>query len=92
VLELTTFSIDSTTYKAGKTATFKEGVITISSNGSFNFIPAKNYNGVIPTINYSVTDKKNTATAQLKLTIANAFRPTAKDTYDTADINTPLKS
>ena len=51
------FTIGDTTYAAGSTATIANvGTLVIGANGAYNFTPAENYNGSVPTVSYTVTD------------------------------------
>ena len=45
------------------------GAINISANGGYVFTPLANFNGVVPVINYTVTDGSLSTTATLTLTI-----------------------
>lgn len=87
---ITTFSINDITYNANNTAKLTEGTITIQNNGSFNFIPAKDYSGIIPVVIFTIFDGTNSETANLIIHIFNDFPPTAKKDYDTVETDTPL--
>ncbi|WP_150815428.1 cadherin-like domain-containing protein, partial [Pseudomonas fluorescens] len=51
------FTIGETTYAAGSTATIANvGTLVIGANGDYTFTPDANYNGSVPTVNYTVTD------------------------------------
>jgi Mg-chelatase subunit ChlD len=51
------FTIGDTTYAAGSTATIANvGTLVIGANGAYTFTPDANYNGAVPTVNYTVTD------------------------------------
>ncbi|WP_150815425.1 cadherin-like domain-containing protein, partial [Pseudomonas fluorescens] len=53
------FTIDgvSGTFTAGQTATIANvGTLVIAANGAYTFTPDANYNGSVPTVNYTVTD------------------------------------
>jgi gliding motility-associated-like protein len=89
-LEVIDFSINNIKYLAGQTATFIEGTITIQANGTFIYIPTKNYSGNIPTIKYTISDCSFTDIANLNITVVSLFPPEAKDDYDTAEINSTL--
>ncbi|WP_254503876.1 tandem-95 repeat protein, partial [Pseudomonas triclosanedens] len=66
VLTVTGFTFGGTTVNAGQTATVNGvGSLVINSDGSFTFMPAKDYNGPVPTATYTVSDGKLTATADL---------------------------
>jgi hypothetical protein len=46
------------------------GVVTISANGSYTFVPAANYNGTVPLITYVVSDGDGgTDTSTLSITV-----------------------
>ena len=66
-LTLTTYSINGTSYKPGSTATIPSaGTITIGADGIFTYSPILNFNGVLPTITYTVSDaENNTDTGEL---------------------------
>jgi len=54
---VSSFSISGTAYQPGTTAIIPNvGTITIASNGSYTFKPVLNYNGVVPTITYTMSD------------------------------------
>lgn len=56
-LSLTTFSINGKTYQPGTTVLIPNaGTITLGSDGVFTYLPELNYNGVLPTITYTVSD------------------------------------
>ncbi|WP_426359187.1 beta strand repeat-containing protein [Pseudocolwellia sp. HL-MZ19] len=58
-LAVTQFIVNGTTYTAGNTATISGvGTLVINANGSFNFTPANNYSGAVPSATYTVTDNK----------------------------------
>jgi gliding motility-associated-like protein len=88
--KVTEFLVNSLSYSAGETANFTEGAITINTNGTFNFIPANNYSGNTPIINYTISDGTFTNSANLNITVLSLFPPEAIDNYDTVEINTPL--
>jgi hypothetical protein len=46
-----------------------KGTLTALPNGDFTFTPDLNYNGVLPTITYTVSDGTVTNTATLKITV-----------------------
>ncbi len=74
-LTVTQFSLNGTTFfAAGSTQTIIGiGDITINSDGSYTFVPVTNFNGVVPSITYRISDNDPTtpltATAQLNITI-----------------------
>ncbi|QVY65218.1 cadherin-like domain-containing protein [Polaribacter sp. Q13] len=89
-LTITEFKIDSVSYKVGEKAKFNEGSITINANGSFSFIPTKDYNKSIPTINYTVSDGTFTSTANLTIKIINLYPPTVQNDNYTTETNAAL--
>jgi len=91
VLKISQFAVNGTAYLAGETATFIEGSITISANGSYIFTPAKDYFGAVPIINYTITDTTFSANANLMITVVlPPTPPVAVNDYDTVEINTTL--
>jgi CshA-type fibril repeat protein/VCBS repeat-containing protein len=68
------------------------GTITINANGSYSFSPAVNYAGIIPVINYTVSDGAGgTDTSTLSLTmIAVNDPPVATDDSGTTSEDTTL--
>ena len=65
LLEVTQFVIGGTPYPivsgADNTATIAGvGDVTIASDGSLTFVPVLNYNGIVPTITYTLTDGADT--------------------------------
>ncbi|MDF9904377.1 UNVERIFIED_ORG: hypothetical protein OKW15_002333 [Pseudomonas reinekei] len=65
------FTIGDTTYAAGQTATIANvGTLVIGANGAYTFTPATNYNGSVPTVNYTVTDGSGSnATSTLNISV-----------------------
>ncbi len=59
------------TYPAGATSSISGvGIIKVNADGTYTFTPNANYNGVVPVINYVITDNDGaTATAGLTITI-----------------------
>ncbi|MBA6354166.1 tandem-95 repeat protein, partial [Colwellia sp. BRX8-2] len=55
-LSVINFSIDGNTFDAGETINLVEGEFTLNADGSYTFIPADNFNGTVPVVNYTVTD------------------------------------
>ncbi|MGP5437824.1 Ig-like domain-containing protein, partial [Psychrobacter alimentarius] len=45
------------------------GDLTLNADGSYTFVPAPNFNGTVPTVNYTVTDPTG-ATASTTLDIS----------------------
>ncbi len=67
-----TYSASSTTRSILDSSGNAIGTIQITSNGNYTFTPASNWNGVVPTITYTVSDGTTTATATLALTVTTA--------------------
>jgi hypothetical protein len=63
------FTIDGTTYLVGETAKLDEGDFTLSETGIYTFVPADNYNDVVPVVTYTVSDGVNTDTSTLAIDI-----------------------
>ena len=55
-LTITQFTVGGTTYNAGETVNLTEGTLTINADGSYTFTPVAGYNGIVPTITYTVSD------------------------------------
>jgi len=54
---VTSFSINGTAYQPGATAIIANvGTLTLAANGAYTFTPVLNYNGVVPTITYTMSD------------------------------------
>ncbi|WP_158841084.1 cadherin-like domain-containing protein [Polaribacter sp. L3A8] len=68
-LSVTEFTVNNITYTIGQTASFIQGSITFKADGSYTFIPTKDYTGNVPAINYTVSDGTFTDTATLYLTV-----------------------
>jgi hypothetical protein len=93
IITLTTFQVagDSTTYNAGQSATIAGvGSITIAANGTYTFIPATNFNGVVPTVTYSLTDDAG-ATVGDTSTLTITVTPVNDPPVDPNDTNTVIK-
>jgi CshA-type fibril repeat protein len=76
-LSITQFTIGTTTYTAGQTATISGvGTLTINADGTFTFTPAPNYNGSVPSVSYVVSDGNGgTDTSTLGITVTSANDP-----------------
>ncbi|WP_283182431.1 retention module-containing protein [Pseudomonas svalbardensis] len=78
------FTIGETTYAAGSTATITNvGTLVIGANGAYTFTPATNYNGTVPTVNYTVTDGSGSnviSTLNINVTPVNDPSVLAADT------------
>ncbi len=71
-LTVTKFSLTNlpfVSFKAGETADLVIGKLTIKANGEFTFVPAKDYNGPVPSITYTLSDGSATSTATLTFDI-----------------------
>ena len=68
-LTITEFLINGTTFTAGENASFSEGSIVISADGSFNFDPNLDFLGTVSEINYTVSDGTFTSNANLNITV-----------------------
>ncbi|WP_048308631.1 retention module-containing protein, partial [Halomonas sp. PR-M31] len=91
-LTVTEFTIGNDIYQAGETAELEGiGSLVIASDGSYTFTPVENWNGQVPTINYTVTDGELTDTAELNLEVtAVNDAPVAQDDSFTSDEDTVL--
>lgn len=87
VLNVLTFSVNSTVYNAGQTAIITQGSIIINANGSFVFTPASNYNGTLPIILYTISDGSLTATASVTIIVTpvNDAPVAVADSYTTLE-------
>ncbi|WP_141693141.1 tandem-95 repeat protein, partial [Thioclava sp. SK-1] len=68
------------------------GQLTIRADGSYQFIPATNYNGAVPVVTYTVSDGNNgtdTATLSLSISAVNDA-PIAQDDSFATDEDTPV--
>jgi hypothetical protein len=84
----------SGTFTPGTTAVVipNVGTIQISANGAYVFIPAANYNGIVPAIEYRVSDGQGAfANGTLTLVVAAVNdAPTVTNETLSAPINTPI--
>ncbi|RED99763.1 tandem-95 repeat protein [Marinoscillum furvescens] len=89
-LTVSQFVVGSTTYTAGQTASLTEGDLTINADGSYEFVPAANYNGTVPQATYTVTDGTDSSTGTLDLTVnaVNDAPVAGADSYDVAEDGT----
>ncbi|WP_249678525.1 retention module-containing protein [Pseudomonas abieticivorans] len=80
------FTIGSTTYAAGTTATIANvGTLVIGANGEYTFTPVKDWNGTVPTVSYTVTDGSGTnVESTLNITVTAVDDPSVLK----ADTNT----
>ncbi|MBV7552581.1 retention module-containing protein [Pseudomonas sp. PDM28] len=86
------FTIGSTTYTAGSTATIANvGTLMIAANGAYTFTPAANYNGTVPTVTYTVTDglgPDDTSTLNISVTPVDDSFTDANETLSTPEDTT----
>ncbi|WP_341221584.1 cadherin-like domain-containing protein [Polaribacter atrinae] len=68
-LSIINFIVNGTTYNTDQKAIFAGGSITFKPDGSYSFIPTKDYTGNIPVIKYIVSDGTFTDAANLFLTV-----------------------
>lgn len=68
-LTLTQFTVDNVTYSAGQTAAFAAGSLVMSSDGSWTFTPAPDWNGPVPAIRFTVVDGNDGGITQSVLNI-----------------------
>lgn len=87
-ITVTSFSINGVVLTADQSASFVEGTIQIFKNGSYNFTPTLNYIGIVPTINYTITDGTLQSSANLNITVKEA--PIANNDANVAAVNTIL--
>lgn len=92
-LAITDFTVDGVTTAAGTVyAITGVGSVRIDAGGTYNFTPALNYNGPVPTITYTVSDGNGgTAAGSLTITL-NAVNDNIANTipsYNTTE-DTPL--
>jgi VCBS repeat-containing protein len=65
------FTVLGQTYAPGSVVTLPGvGTLTVLVNGDYTFTPAPNYNGVVPTIGYTVSDGSLTSSSTLTLTVS----------------------
>ncbi|WP_322978515.1 retention module-containing protein [Pseudomonas sp. C11] len=71
-LSVTRFSLTNfplVSVRAGETLDLGVGKLTIKANGDFTFEPAKNYNGAVPSVTYTLSDGSLNSTATLKFDV-----------------------
>ena len=71
-LTVTEFTVAGTTVTAGGTASFTEGVLTVSTDGSYSFAPANDFNGNVPQVGYTISDGTTTAASTLDISVSPA--------------------
>ncbi|TWX63355.1 tandem-95 repeat protein, partial [Colwellia hornerae] len=55
-LSVINFTVDGNTFEVGEAVNLAEGELTLNADGSYTFVPADNFNGSVPVVNYTVTD------------------------------------
>jgi gliding motility-associated-like protein len=68
-LNVTQFTIYSTNYAPGDTASFSEGALQINSDGGYVFTPTENYIGEVSQVIYTISDGQLDATSTLDLSV-----------------------
>ncbi len=74
-LTVTQFEVDGTTYTfntntSTHTVNLAEGTLIFKEDGSYTFTPAKDWNGKVPTVTYTISDGEGgTATAKLTIVV-----------------------
>jgi len=93
-LSVTQFSIGASTYAAGTSATIAGvGTLVIAANGSYTFTPAADWNGTVPTVNYTTSDGALTSSSTLTLSVtavADAVGDAVATNEDTAIVFNPI--
>ncbi|EJM11042.1 type 1 secretion target domain containing protein, partial [Pseudomonas sp. GM21] len=72
-LSVATFTVQGVTgsFNAGQGATITGvGTVTIAANGNYSFTPVENWNGAVPTVNYT-TNTGSTSTLNISVTPVN---------------------
>src|SRR5690606_33335447 len=84
--------VDGKTYQPGETAEIPDvGTITIGSNGKYTFTPVPNWNGKVPTVDYTVSDGKHSTSSTLDIEVTPENDPvTAGDDGFTTGEDTPV--
>ena len=82
ILSVATFTVNgvSGTFNAGETATISNvGTLTIATNGDYTFTPVSNWNGTVPSVNYT-TNTGSASTLDITVTaVADAPTVDIKD-------------
>ena len=85
------FTVGGLVYVAGDTANLTEGDLTLNGDGSYEFVPAANFNGVVPQVSYTITDGFLSDAATLDITVDPINdAPSAGDDTDNLDEDTTL--
>ncbi len=75
-LSVQTYSVGSAVYAAGATAPTISGDLTLDSTGALTFLPASNYTGLIPLVEYELIDGKGgRAVGELSLAVNGVNTP-----------------
>jgi gliding motility-associated-like protein len=91
-LSIINVTVNGIVHAAGVTIAFAEGTLLVNSDGSYTFIPAKDFNGVVPIIKYTVSDGILNATSTLDLTVTPINdAPVARPDINATDENTVLR-
>ncbi|MFM1813783.1 MAG: hypothetical protein RLZ98_478, partial [Pseudomonadota bacterium] len=91
-LTVVDFTLNGVTHPAGTTVNLPEGDLTISPAGVLTFVPAANFNGVLPPIAYTVSDghgHSDTAAVTITVTPVND-PPVAVNDKVTTPEDTPV--
>ncbi|MHC8302408.1 retention module-containing protein [Pseudomonas sp. ZS1P83] len=102
-VSVVSFTIGGTIYVAGATATITNvGTLVLAANGAYTFTPAANYNGIVPTVSYTVTDGSGSnVTSTLNISVtpvddsftdSNEAVSTLEDTVITGSVLTGTSS
>ncbi|WP_281558093.1 Ig-like domain-containing protein [Thalassomonas sp. RHCl1] len=88
--EITGFFVNNSNFEAGSTAALEQGLLTINSDGSYNFIPGENFNGDVPVVTYTVFDGINTETSTLTIEVLPVSDLSDGNETVTTDEDTPI--
>jgi len=70
ILVVDSITVGVSTYTVNSTVSLAEGELTIDSDGGYQFIPAANYSGLVPVVNYQLSDGNGgTDSTTLTLTV-----------------------
>ncbi|MGI9360094.1 MAG: Ig-like domain-containing protein, partial [Parasphingorhabdus sp.] len=93
-LTVTSFTVagDPTVYTAGTSAAIAGvGTLSLGSDGGYTFTPVANYNGLVPTVTYTISDGEGGSdTADLVITVDPVTDLRAADDSNTTDEDTPV--
>ncbi|MFC4723581.1 Ig-like domain-containing protein, partial [Geojedonia litorea] len=85
-LVVTNFVIGGITHTVGTTESLTEGDLTINADGSYEFVPAFNYNGPVPQVTYNISDGNggtSSSTLDITVTLVNETPVAVDDAYTT---------